>query len=118
MDDKRTGGRTKSFLRGQIVFNNRMSTMDCLVRDISANGAKLMLAQGLALPDVFELVIPQKGETLRARLSWRRGEEIGVAFSRKPHDLAVRVRELEAENARLRALLGSAQAGAPAAPVG
>ena len=112
MDDKRSGSRTRSFLKGQIVFNNRMSTMDCLVRDISPTGAKLMLAEGLAIPDMFELVIPQKGKTFRARLSWRRGDEIGVAFSRKPHDLAVRVRELEAENARLRALLGSAQAGA------
>ena len=118
MNDKRSGSRTRSFLKGQIVFNNRMSTMDCLVRDISANGAKLMLAQALALPDVFELAIPQKGETFRARLSWRRGDEIGVAFSRKPHDLAVRVRELEAENARLRALLGSQQAGAAAAAAG
>ena len=112
MSDKRSVERTRSFLKGQIVFNNRMTTMDCIVRNLSATGAKLALTETLALPDQFDLVIPQKGETLRARLKWRRDDEIGIVFASAADEskLALRVRELEAEVAHLRRLLASAQA--------
>ena len=118
MSDKRSGTRTKSFLRGQIVFNNRMSTMDCIIRNISPTGAKLAVNEGLTLPDRFEISIPQKGETLAARIKWRRGEELGIVFvaAESGQDLADRVRVLEAENAELRKLLALMQeTGGPAA---
>ena len=121
MSDKRSGDRTRSFLKGQIVFNNRMSTMDCTVRNLSSRGAKLALTQAVALPDQFELVIPQKGETFRARMQWRRDDEVGILFVRATGaaDLVARVRELEAEVASLREQLAAqaARSKDPLAPV-
>jgi hypothetical protein len=72
--------RQRSFLQGRIMFNNRRSSLDCLVRDISDQGAKLKFSEAIAVPDVIELLIPSKNETYRARVRWRVGEEVGVAF--------------------------------------
>lgn len=122
MDDKRSATRVRSFLKGRVVFNNRMSSMDCIIRNISGTGAKLEIGAALAIPDVFELHIPQRGETLRAHLKWRRGEEVGVTFGEAPAardagpDVMARLKQLEAENAHLRQLLADRQAGNGSGP--
>lgn len=118
-EHKRISPRVRTFLKGRVIFNNRMSTIDCVVRNISSTGAKLQLTETVTLPDLFELFIPQKGETVRAKLRWRRGEEAGVSFvtasgepvQAEPQDVHERLRELERENARLRQLLAEMQGG-------
>ncbi len=113
MNNRRASERQKSFLQGRIFFNNRRSSVDCLVRDISEQGAKLRFSEAIAVPEVVELYIPNKDETHRARVQWRIGEEVGVAFgpdevsspSLVPDapaaDLAARVRRLEGDVAAL-----------------
>ena len=39
--ERRRVARQKSFLRGSVHFNNRRTVVDCLIRDISPNGARL-----------------------------------------------------------------------------
>jgi hypothetical protein len=80
MAERRISKRQRSFLQGRIFFNNRRSSVDCLVRDISDTGAKLVFSDAIAVPDVVELNIPNKAETHRARVQWREGEEVGVSF--------------------------------------
>ena len=112
MSEKRSAPRLRSFLKGKAVFNNRQSTLDCLVRDISATGARLEVSNAVLLPDVFDLYVPQKETTYRARITWRGEGEIGVEFE-NPHavqqapkaDLAARVHELEVEVAAQRMLV-------------
>lgn len=71
--------RRRTLLSGKIDFHNR-AVFDCVVRNISAGGAKIACAQQIALPDIFHLSIPQKDERRRARAVWRGREEIGVRF--------------------------------------
>lgn len=59
--------------------------MDCLVRDLSQNGAKLVLSETAILPSYFDLIMPQKGFKLRAELMWRDGDRVGVIFLDKGH---------------------------------
>ncbi|MET7241807.1 PilZ domain-containing protein [Methylobacterium sp. EM32] len=123
MSELRRETRLRTFLKGRIVFNNGNSTMDCLVRDISASGARLVLSQTATLPDGFDLVIPAKDRTHKATLRWRRADSIGVTFAEEaahpaaasasdatPAMLLTRIRELEAENASLRRQLKVAEA--------
>ena len=112
MGERRKAARQKSFLRGCIYFNNRRSAVDCLVRDISPTGARLIISDSITTPDVVELYIPQKQQTLRAHIHWRPGSELGVAFgaTAEPADagnqeLAQRVQKLEAEIAALKRVL-------------
>jgi PilZ domain len=109
-DHPRRSPRQKSFLRGLIYFNNRRSSYDCLIRDINPEGARLALSGMVTTPDVLELHIPQKQQTLTAQVAWRNGEEIGVTFAQaesmqKPAeagDLVQRVFRLEGEIAALK----------------
>jgi len=110
MNERRSQLRQKSFLHGRIYFNNRRSSLDCLVRDYSDQGARLTISDSVALPEVVELHVPHKDETRRAKVQWRTGFELGVAFgpdeatpSIVPDapDLAGRVRRLETELAAL-----------------
>ena len=115
-DERRSLVRKRSFLQGRLYFNNRRSAIDCLVRDISPSGARLIFSDAVSLPDAVDLYIPHKETTLRAHVQWRHGDEIGVTFrsdlalasapvSSSDRELARRVEKLEAEIAALRKML-------------
>ena len=80
MLERRKLHRDRTYLGGVIAFNQRCSAMDCLVRDFSANGVKVVFTNTAAVPDDFDLTIRQKGRTYRARMAWRRGNEAGACF--------------------------------------
>jgi hypothetical protein len=111
MTEARHHERVRTILGAQIVFNNRNSTLECQVRNISSAGAKLVLSESVTLPEEFEIHIPQKGRTFRARLRWRTPDGAGIEFLRdeplaaavSDRNLVARVRELESENEALRA---------------
>jgi hypothetical protein len=114
MGERRNATRQRSFLRGCLYFNKRRNAVDCLIRDISETGARVVFSDTVIVPDVVELYIPQKEQTLRAEVQWRHGEELGLAFAnnaaqanRSPDDadLTQRVTKLEAEVAALRRIV-------------
>jgi hypothetical protein len=80
MTERRSGSRQKSFLQGRIFFNHRRTSIDCLIRDFSEQGARLKFSSAIATPEVLELYIPNKDESYRAKVQWRNANEIGVAF--------------------------------------
>src|SRR5262249_51950408 len=97
----------------------------CLVRDVSPEGARLILSATSTIPNVIDLHIPQRGETLRARVQWRSREEAGVTFesAQAPAqaagaDLAERGQQLETEVAALKRMFRrlKAEVGAQAEP--
>jgi hypothetical protein len=115
LKERRTAARQKSFLQGRIFFNNRRTSVDCLVRDISEHGAKLKFAAAVTTPDIVELQIPAKDEVYRAHVQWRFDNEVGVTFGvgegeqapgLAPAELFGRVMKLESEVATLRRALG------------
>lgn len=108
MVEHRKAPRQKSLLQGRVYFNNRRSSIDCIVRDISATGAKLTFSSAVETPAVVELYIPNKDETRPARIVWRRGEDVGLTFisaSESDLDLSARVERLEEEIKELRGAL-------------
>ena len=96
-----------------IYFNNRRNVVDCLIRDISPYGARLIFSDAVTTPDVLDLYIPQKEQTLRIHVIWRHGQEVGVAFAQAAQmdpaaetgDLAERVARLEMEIVGLKRIL-------------
>jgi len=42
-------------LRGCIYFNNRRSAVDCLIRDLSTAGARLIFSAAVNVPDAIDL---------------------------------------------------------------
>jgi len=114
MVERRNSRRTKSFLRGFVYVSRKRGALACLIRDLSEKGARIVFSDQVTLPDVVDLYIPQREQTLRARVHWRRNDEIGLAFidaERAPEaqpsaaEVVQRVAMLEAEIASLRTLL-------------
>jgi hypothetical protein len=113
MDDRRRSKRLKSFLQGLVYIDKRRGAMSCVIRDLSEKGARMILSETVAIPEVVSLHIPQKDETFRARVKWRRGDEVGLSFAAAETgfdhadagDLAKRVSQLEVEIALLRRMV-------------
>ena len=108
MSEARKLDRARSILGAHIIFNNRNSTVDCQIRNISKSGARLAISNTFTLPEEFDIEVPQKGRTYRARLCWRDEQSAGVEVvldttdSSSRADNNSRIAELEAENAALR----------------
>jgi len=83
MIERRALARHKTFIKGRIYFNNRLSSMDCIVRDVTDVGARLEASESVALPDAFELYLPTKDEHFRAQVEWRKGNHLGRELERR-----------------------------------
>ena len=108
MQERRRTLRDRTFFGGEIVFNRRSSTINCLVRNFSANGALLAFESTATVPDKFDLIIDRVKQSFRARAVWRRADKAGVEFVTAPAaaepiplEWAKRVRDCEAEKAAL-----------------
>ena len=108
MDERRASRRQKSFLRGVVYFDKRRSETACMVRDLSEDGARIILSRSITIPDFIELKIPQREQMVVARVEWRRADEAGLSFCKadtattpREDQLVKRIGELEAEIATL-----------------
>jgi DNA integrity scanning protein DisA with diadenylate cyclase activity len=111
MGERRKTARSRALLGGVIAFNQRMSSMDCQVRNISPAGAKVTFTNTAVVPDKFDLTLAHKERSFRARMAWRSIDEAGVEFLGEgenentvtvPLEWARRLRSSELEKAALR----------------
>ncbi|NVN86670.1 MAG: PilZ domain-containing protein [Rhodopseudomonas sp.] len=85
MLDRRKISRGRVYYGGRIAFNQRKSTIDCIVRNFSPSGAKVELAPAANLPDEVDLTIERKGLAVLARMVWRHQDQAGFAFRNPRH---------------------------------
>lgn len=113
-DTARTALRTRTFLKGVVLYDNRRVSIECTIRDLSDTGARIAFQSPMTTPDHIELFIPQKNRTYLADVKRREGCEVGVAFRdqrsgepRREADAAIhdRVATLEHEVAQLRRIV-------------
>jgi PilZ domain len=122
MIERRALARHRTFIKGRIYFNNQLSSVDCIVRDINDRGARLEASENVALPSTFELHLPNKDEHFYAQVEWRRGNLVGVSWcdeqaskqriesgSHSDYAMADRVAKLERELAALQRRFDSLQ---------
>ena len=80
MLDRRRNVRDKVLYGGVADINQRGSTMDCVVRNISEGGACLEFDSAARVPEEMRLTIARKGRSFLARLIWRQANKVGLAF--------------------------------------
>ncbi|MDX7950352.1 PilZ domain-containing protein [Lichenihabitans sp. Uapishka_5] len=98
-DDRREAPRRRTRLRsGKIVDAADLFVTECLVHDLSDTGMRLRLPIGVAMPDRFQVYDDQSGQLLRAELSWRRADEVGIHFV--PYEETPRSRTIAADMRR------------------
>src|SRR6185312_9458993 len=81
MLERRQQERHRSLLSGRIVFNGRRSVIDCLVRNLSTEGACLQVQTTGGIPTEFELEIGGEGSHLVKQV-WQSESRVGVEFVR------------------------------------
>ncbi|MBK8008231.1 MAG: PilZ domain-containing protein [Rhizobiales bacterium] len=82
MEERRHLPRHRTFLQGRVFYNNRHQSADCIIRELTDDGARLSFTDPVALPHAFELHIPNRDQTARVETEWNHGTEIGVSFAK------------------------------------
>ena len=77
--ENRAVQRRTTLKGGRIMFNGGRSSIDCTVRNLSRQGAKLQVTSVVGIPELFDLVLPNTHKQ-PCRMAWRKTKEIGVEF--------------------------------------
>jgi PilZ domain-containing protein len=108
MLERRQSARDKVIYGGVAEMGEHGGSRDCVVRNISENGARLEFGECVRLPrEPLRLTIARKGRSFLARIIWWRDNFVGVAFSpESPYelpgsDLARRLRRSEKKKREL-----------------
>ena len=91
MREQRRSDRRRTYLAARIVFNERSSTLDCVIRNLSRTGAMLELFGPAVAGHVADLVILKKAVSLRTCVVWCDGARAGVSIEQTREALAARV---------------------------
>ena len=84
MDSHRSSTRRQTNLAGRILTDKRRTPIECTVRDLSDNGARIDLRDDALLPYEFELEVPDMNLLVRTRVAWANGKSYGLMFITVP----------------------------------
>lgn len=73
--------RPRVLKRASILTGITNSEVSCTIRNMHSHGAELIVAPESRVPNEFLLYVPVDGVAYRATVRWRKGVNIGVAFS-------------------------------------
>jgi diguanylate cyclase (GGDEF)-like protein len=72
--------RGRTFLAGKIISNFGQSSIDCIIRRISDDGATIEVASVFGVPEHFHLRITNEDQPRPCLRKWQSEKQIGVAF--------------------------------------
>jgi|SRR5579872_4103881 len=106
MQDRRRSVRDKVLFGGVAEVNDRGSTMNCVVRNFSEDGALVEVEPNAKLPEQMNLTIARKGRSYLAQMIWRQANRVGIAFrtmitDAPDSDLDARLRRSEKKKRQL-----------------
>ncbi len=80
MSEHSLAPRGRTFLAGKIISNFGQSSIDCVIRRISDDGATIEVESVFGVPDHFHLRIPHEDQPRPCQRKWQSEKQIGVAF--------------------------------------
>jgi hypothetical protein len=107
MHDRRESARDKVIYGGVAEIDESGATRECIVRNISDNGASVEFSNVVNLPrERMSLRIARKGRSFLAKVVWWRDNFVGLAFnaetpSEPVSDLEERLRKSEIKKRQL-----------------
>ncbi|MCT8973332.1 PilZ domain-containing protein [Microbaculum marinisediminis] len=73
--------RRRTLKGAKIIFNNKQSTIECIARNMTGEGAKLEMPHTAEVPNAFTLVSNDGTFTRQCEVKWRKADSLGVAFT-------------------------------------
>jgi hypothetical protein len=83
-EDRRSEKRFRRLEAAHALQAGPRRTFDCILRDISEHGCRLVGVGIDTIRSPFLLVLPGNGRTRRCEVAWRARKSIGVHFLRSP----------------------------------
>ena len=84
--EKRRAPRQRALLAGKLATGEASLTIDCVIRNLSADGALVETTSPHLIPNELHLLQVRDGVAWDARVIWRRGNRVGLALLGR-HDL-------------------------------
>jgi hypothetical protein len=78
--DRRSARRQRVLKRARIFLPTVPSAIECTIRDISSNGARLRVSAPLMAPEQFEVALGNSNDRTPVVLRWKTSNELGVQF--------------------------------------
>jgi diguanylate cyclase (GGDEF)-like protein len=72
--------RGRTFLAGKVISDFGQSSIDCVVRRVSDDGAVIEVESLLGIPEHFHLLIPGEGPPQPCKRVWQSEKQIGLSF--------------------------------------
>ncbi len=80
--NRRSERRYRCFRGARIVFNGGFTVFDCVIRNISKEGALLEMETLLGIPKRFEIAMGYDEPVRPCEVRWRTDQRMGVAFGK------------------------------------
>ena len=84
--DKRGVARVRALLAAKILIGDGRMSADCMVRNLSTDGARVRISRTVPLPQTLGLLLIKDGLLFDAALAWRKDDEAGLTFTGR-HDV-------------------------------
>ena len=78
--ERRASQRHRALKGGTLHFNKGYSSLECVIRDMSATGARIQMGETFGVPSRFMLSISGESTRVEASLRWRNARNIGLSF--------------------------------------
>lgn len=78
--ESRRAKRLDVVWKGTITHGVGREAIVCVIKDISPNGAQLVVAAGERVPDKFLLKVANGSKMFRCQIVWQKGQMLGVRF--------------------------------------
>lgn len=82
--DRRAGGDRRATTRFATIILENGERIPCVIRDLSATGAKLGVARRFQLPERFLLQVKGREPAFPVQRAWQRGDHAGVQVAVGP----------------------------------
>ena len=79
-DERRVEHRRRILKGATIKFNNGFGNLECTIRNLTSNGARISLDQTHGIPSRIQLHIAGERTPLEALVRWRGRQDIGLSF--------------------------------------
>jgi hypothetical protein len=81
--EARQQARTRSFLGAKLVSRDGQFSARCLIRDISASGARIAISNDVILASPLFLIASSDQSMYLAKIIWRNASQAGLKFLEK-----------------------------------
>jgi hypothetical protein len=83
MGSNRLARRVRALKGARTIVASSGAGIDCVIRDLSASGARIQFPNPVPMEAAFELYLKAENKRVPIRIAWQRGSDVGVEFGTK-----------------------------------